>query len=206
MYLTFYHSVLLSFFNFVCLSIGLTLILYYSIIMYVVLSIYHFLVPLFCLLFCVLSICCSVFLSAVLSVCCSIILSVVLSVYHSMVLSFCLFYSLTFCLSIILPVVLSIYPYMVLSVVVSVGLWIYCSVSVILRFCLSFCPSVVLFLCHSGFCLSYSVVLSLSFLGSVCPSFHLSVIERCTTRIPEMLGPFLNLNKMKTKRLSNHMS
>jgi len=27
-----------------------------------------------------------------------------------------------------------------------------------------------------------------------------------TTRIPEMLGRFLNLNKMKTKRLSNHMS
>ncbi len=28
----------------------------------------------------------------------------------------------------------------------------------------------------------------------------------CTTRIPEMLGRFLNLNKMKTKRISNHMS
>ncbi len=27
-----------------------------------------------------------------------------------------------------------------------------------------------------------------------------------TTRIPEMLGRFLNLNKMKTKRISNHMS
>ncbi len=27
-----------------------------------------------------------------------------------------------------------------------------------------------------------------------------------TTRIPEMLGRFLYLNKMKTKRLSNHMS
>ncbi len=27
-----------------------------------------------------------------------------------------------------------------------------------------------------------------------------------TTQIPEMLGCFLNLNKMKTKRLSNHMS
>ncbi len=26
------------------------------------------------------------------------------------------------------------------------------------------------------------------------------------TRIPEMLGHFLNLNKMKTKRISNHMS
>ncbi len=27
-----------------------------------------------------------------------------------------------------------------------------------------------------------------------------------TTQIPEMLGRFLNVNKMKTKRLSNHMS
>ncbi len=27
-----------------------------------------------------------------------------------------------------------------------------------------------------------------------------------TTRIPEILGFFLHLNKMKTKRLSNHMS
>ncbi len=27
-----------------------------------------------------------------------------------------------------------------------------------------------------------------------------------TTRIPEMLERFLNLNKMKTKRISNHMS
>ncbi len=27
-----------------------------------------------------------------------------------------------------------------------------------------------------------------------------------TTWIPEMLGRFLNLNKMKTKRISNHMS
>ncbi len=26
------------------------------------------------------------------------------------------------------------------------------------------------------------------------------------TRIPEMLGRFLNFNKMKTKRISNHMS
>ncbi len=33
-------------------------------------------------------------------------------------------------------------------------------------------------------------------------SFELSF----TTRILEMLGRFLNLNKMKTKRLSNHMS
>ncbi len=30
--------------------------------------------------------------------------------------------------------------------------------------------------------------------------------NKTTTRIPEMLGHFLNLNKMKTKRLSNHMS
>ncbi len=27
-----------------------------------------------------------------------------------------------------------------------------------------------------------------------------------TTRIPEMLGHFLNLNKIKTKRISNHTS
>ncbi len=27
-----------------------------------------------------------------------------------------------------------------------------------------------------------------------------------TTQTPEMLGRFLNLNKIKTKRLSNHMS
>jgi len=29
---------------------------------------------------------------------------------------------------------------------------------------------------------------------------------KSTTRIPEKLGRFLNLNKMKTIRLSNHMS
>ncbi len=31
-------------------------------------------------------------------------------------------------------------------------------------------------------------------------------VSEYTTRIPEMLGRFLHLNKMKTKRLSNHMS
>ncbi len=32
------------------------------------------------------------------------------------------------------------------------------------------------------------------------------IIIIITTWIPEMLGSFLNLNKMKIKRLSNHMS
>ncbi len=40
--------------------------------------------------------------------------------------------------------------------------------------------------------------------------FNESFVNKCihlfTTRIPEMLGRVLNLNKMKTKRLSNHMS
>ncbi len=30
--------------------------------------------------------------------------------------------------------------------------------------------------------------------------------QTTTNRIPEMLGHFFNLNKMKTKRLSNHVS
>ncbi len=35
---------------------------------------------------------------------------------------------------------------------------------------------------------------------------HTHIHIQYTTQIPEMLGRFLNLNKMKTKRLSNHMS
>ncbi len=38
-------------------------------------------------------------------------------------------------------------------------------------------------------------------------SFFLCILDvYFTSRIPEMLGRFLNFNKMKTKRLSNHMS
>ncbi len=37
-------------------------------------------------------------------------------------------------------------------------------------------------------------------------SHILTYVLENTTRIPEMLGRFLNLNKMKTKSLSNHMS
>ncbi len=33
-----------------------------------------------------------------------------------------------------------------------------------------------------------------------------NVFFNVQSRIPEMLGRFLNLNKIKTKRLSNHMS
>ncbi len=35
---------------------------------------------------------------------------------------------------------------------------------------------------------------------------QIEINNKITTQIPEMLGCFLNLNKMKTKRLSNHMS
>ncbi len=36
--------------------------------------------------------------------------------------------------------------------------------------------------------------------------FTTTTTTTTTTRIPEMLGRFLNFNKMKTKRFSNHMS
>ncbi len=36
--------------------------------------------------------------------------------------------------------------------------------------------------------------------------FVCSFVHLFTTRIPKMLGRFLNLNKILTKRLSNHMS
>ncbi len=67
--------------------------------------------------------------------------------------------------------------------------------------------------------MNYQIIqlyLFLNISGTFCIEVNLNVCLKedigckihfyTTTRIPEMLGRFLNLNKMKTKRISNHMS
>ncbi len=61
-------------------------------------------------------------------------------------------------------------------------------------------------LTHLFFSLSWGGTSDLIFNYNNYCSFNTFKLWFQTTRIPEMLGRFLNLNKMKTKRLSNHMS
>ncbi len=68
---------------------------------------------------------------------------------------------------------------------------------------------VFIYLTYFYICLTFIVSYCL-LLPAVCLFWNtgtgLSLPLFTTTRIPEMLGRFLNLNKMKTKKMSNHMS